>query len=438
MSSTAHYPQYAQPSADWLESAPAHWGAKPIGRIFRRVKRTGFPAEELLSVYRDFGVVPTDSRDDNFNKPSEDLTLYQLVRVGDLVLNKMKAWQGSVAVSEVQGIVSPAYFVYQRVHPLQSPVQSKYLHYLIRSPIYVTQYLSRSKGIRVNQWDLDPESFQRMDVLLPPPKEQEQIARFLDHQTAKIDRLIDKQQQLIALLKEKRQAVISYAVTKGLNPVAPMRDSGVEWLGQVPAHWNVLPVRYAVNIDNGPRLPINRMERAEIAGDYPYWGPTGVLDHIDHFRFEGDRALIGEDGDHFLKFSIWPMTQWATGRFNFNNHAHVISDGPKCSARWFYYSFLHRDIGGDVIAQGVSRLKLTREGLSKLTMAVPPVAEQKVIVDRIQPIIAKVETATAAAQRQIELLQERRTALISAAVTGKIDVRGRTPSNTYAEAQESV
>ena len=256
--------------------------------------------------------------------------------------------------------------------------------------------------------------------------EQQKIASFLDYETGKIDELIEKQQNLIALLEEKRQAVISHAVTKGFNPNAPMKDSGVEWLGEVPEHWNLLPIRHAMKIDNGPRLPINRTERVDMAGTYPYWGPTGVLDHINHFRYEGERVIIGEDGDHFLKFATWSMTHWATGQFNVNNHAHVIASGQKCSARWFYYAFLHRDIGGDVIGQGVSRLKLTREGLSKLVLAVPLIAEQEALITHMEQTTNKLEALITKAKSGIQLIQERRTALIYAAVTGKIDVRGWT------------
>ena len=237
------YPTYTPSVAEWQDDVPNDWKSMALGRIFRRVKRSGFLDEELLSVYRDYGVIPKASRDDNFNKASEDLSPYQLVRPGDLVMNKMKAWQGSIAISEYRGIVSPAYFVYESWRRDDHIFDSRYIHFLLRSPSYIAQYLRRSKGIRVNQWDLDPEAFERIEILLPSLTEQTQIAKFLDYETAKIDALIKKQQQLIALLKEKRQAVISHAVTKGLNPDAPMRDSGVEWLGEVPEHWTPISVR---------------------------------------------------------------------------------------------------------------------------------------------------------------------------------------------------
>lgn len=123
------YADYKDSGVEWLGEVPGHWAEKPLWTLFRRTKRVGFADETLLSVYRDFGVIPKSSRDDNFNKESEDLGLYQLVHPGDLVINKMKAWQGSVAVSGFRGIVSPAYFVYEALHK----ENSRYLHYLMRS-----------------------------------------------------------------------------------------------------------------------------------------------------------------------------------------------------------------------------------------------------------------------------------------------------------------
>ena len=153
------YPKYKDSGVEWLEYIPNEWLTIPVGRLFSRIKRTGHSEKELLSVYRDYGVIPKSSRDDNNNKESDDLAPYQLVRPNDLVMNKMKAWLGSIAISEYEGIVSPAYFVYEPNNKLFELAHPRYVHYLLRNPIYITQYMSRSKGIRVNQWDLDPDEF---------------------------------------------------------------------------------------------------------------------------------------------------------------------------------------------------------------------------------------------------------------------------------------
>ncbi|MFX4311295.1 restriction endonuclease subunit S, partial [Enterobacter sp. 63] len=174
------YPEYKDSGVEWLGEIPNHWKTISLSRFFSRTKRTGYTEKELLSVYREYGVIPKSSRDDNNNQPSEDLSPYQLVQPNDLVMNKMKAWQGSIAISGYEGIVSPAYFIYQPNKSLFELAYPKYVHYLLRNPIYVTQYLSLSKGIRINQWDLDPDKFRKIELLLPGKMEQYKIINFLD------------------------------------------------------------------------------------------------------------------------------------------------------------------------------------------------------------------------------------------------------------------
>jgi type I restriction enzyme S subunit len=142
---------------------PPGWTTKPLWSLFRRRKQTGYPNEEFLSVYREYGVIPKSSRDDNFNKESDDLSSYQLVTEGALVTNKMKAWQGSIAISRYRGIVSPAYYVYEP----QSDEYDQFLHYLLRSDPYIALYGRISKGVRVNQWDLEHEALRNVPVMLP-------------------------------------------------------------------------------------------------------------------------------------------------------------------------------------------------------------------------------------------------------------------------------
>jgi type I restriction enzyme S subunit len=172
--SVSSYSSYRESGQRWLGKLPDSWRKVPFWTLFRRVKRTDFPNEELLSVYRDYGVIRKRDRDDNFNKPSDDLSAYQLVESGDLVINKMKAWQGSLGVSPHRGIVSPAYFVYCARHQQVSA----YLHYLLRSAPYAAGYLTISKGIRINQWDVDPDHLAQLPIPLPSVPEQIAIAAF--------------------------------------------------------------------------------------------------------------------------------------------------------------------------------------------------------------------------------------------------------------------
>ncbi len=402
---------------EWLGEVPGHWALKPLWTHFRRVKRTGFEAEQLLSVYRDYGVITKASRDDNFNKPSDDLSVYQLVVPGDLAINKMKAWQGSVAISDHRGIVSPAYFVYEALHK----ADGRFLHYLMRSMRYITGYLSVSKGIRVNQWDLEPQLHSRMPLVVPPIPEQTQIAAFLDRETAKIDALVAVQRRLMALLKEKRQAVISHAVTRGLNPDAPMKPSGIEWLGEVPGHWEIGSVKRFFASHNPRRIPLSGEERSGRNGDFPYYGASGIIDNIDDFIFDEDMVLVSEDGANLVNRST-PIAFVATGKYWVNNHAHILK--PLDQNLVFWAERLEM-IDLAPFITGSAQPKLTSEALNSLMISVPKTSTERLAIQNyILNETAKFDTLTTEAQRAIDLLQERRTALISAAVTGQIDVRG--------------
>ncbi|EMO6447056.1 MAG: restriction endonuclease subunit S [Klebsiella michiganensis] len=421
------YPEYKDSGVEWLGEVPNHWKTVSISRLFSRIKRTGYTEKELLSVYRDYGVIPKSSRDDNNNKPSEDLSPYQLVEPNDLVMNKMKAWQGSIAISEYEGIVSPAYFVYKPNNILFELAHPRYVHYLLRNPIYVTQYLSRSKGIRVNQWDLDPDEFRNIELLLPDKTEQEKIYSFLDHETAKIDNLIEKQQQLIELLKEKRQAVISHAVTKGLNPDVPMKDSGVEWLGEVPEHWGVTRAKFIskifvpqrnkpeINSDSGIFwVTMENMSQHYITSSHQRVSDLAASQSGSKILPKG--AVIASCVGNFGVAAINKVDVIINQQLQAFQPVNVIADYllamVSISKNYF-----------ELIGTAATLIYVNKEGFENLPVLVPPESEQISIFKFINDNNEKFELLIDHSINQINLLQERRTALISAAVTGKIDVR---------------
>lgn len=432
------YPGYKDSGVDWLGDIPEGWSIKPLWALFRRHKLTGFPDEQLLSVYRDYGVILKASRDDNFNKPSDDLGAYQLVQVGDLAINKMKAWQGSVGISSYKGIVSPAYHVYAPNHS-EAP---QYLHHLFRCNEYIAGYLANSKGIRVNQWDLEPQQHSRMSVLLPPVQEQTQIARFLDHETNRIDALIEEQQRLIELLKEKRQAVISHTVTKGLDPTVPIKDSGVEWLGEVPAHWGVKALRYLGECQNGINIggeafgsgsPFvsygdvykNDVLPAEVTGlvqSSPEDQQRYSIEYGDVF-FTRTSETVDEIGFSATCLQELPNAVFAGFLIRFRPTGKSLT--PGFSKYYFRNQGLRIFFNKEMNL--VTRASLSQDLLKLLPVTLPPIVEQIKISDFLEKVTAEFASLLEQGIKAIDLLKERRSALISAVVTGKIDVRGWQP-----------
>jgi type I restriction enzyme S subunit len=204
---------------EWLGQVPAHWSALRLRWLYRQQKRQGFQHLPVLSVYRDYGVILKDSRSDNINKTPEDVSAYQLVAPGDLVVNKMKAWQGSLGVSTLEGITSPDYAVFT---PLL-PHHGAFLHHLLRSQAIVTTYRGLSSGIRPDQWRLEPDAFLGLSIYLPSIEEQKAIAEHIVASAGKFDALMEEAERAVILLQERRAALISAAVTGQID----VRNQGV-------------------------------------------------------------------------------------------------------------------------------------------------------------------------------------------------------------------
>ena len=266
-----------------------------------------------------------------------------------------------------------------------------------------------------------------LKIPFPVVNEAEKIANFLDHETAKIDSLIAKQEKLIELLKEKRQAVISHAVTKGLNPNVSMKDSVVEWLGEVPEHWEISPIKFVLENKDYKRIPLSAEERGNRSGDYRYYGASGVIDYIDDYIFDEPNVLVGEDGANLVNRNT-PLAFPAYGKYWVNNHAHILHPQDSLADYW---AELIEIIDISPLVSGSAQPKLTAEALKNLKISFPLDLEERKAIDIfIKHQKVKFDFLISKATNQIELLKERRTALISSAVTGKIDVRNwQNPKN---------
>lgn len=415
------YPEYKDSNFGWLGKIPTGWDIYPLWFVFMRTKKLGTGSEELLSVYRDHGVVPKASRDDNFNKASDDLSKYQVVSAGDLVINKMKAWQGSVAVSEHDGIVSPAYFVYKCL----SHVDIRFMHYLMRSTPYFQHYASISSGIRPNQWDLDPNRHRVMPVLVPDYNEQRKIAEFLDQETAEVDAFIADQEELIVLLAERRRATIAHAVTKGLNPDALMKDSGVEWIGSLPSHWNVHKATW-----------VGRVFSSEPTGE-PEFDDSSRIPFLKvsslspkNFKPAPYRWFVPPTRNLVRDFIVFPKR----GAAIFGNKVNVVDGaavmdpnlmGWKLNSEHSraYFAYVLKSLKLEEIADVSTVPQINTKHMSALQIPVPDFSSQSVIANYLDQETERIDAAVSDAREAISLSKERRAALISAAVTGKTDVR---------------
>ncbi|UHJ60917.1 restriction endonuclease subunit S [Vibrio furnissii] len=439
------YPEYNHSGNEFVGVLPARWERCTVGSVSNVIDPQpdhrapeicsdgeGFPYIGIRDVNRD-GTLNFDTarpvkesavikQEKSFSIEPNDIIF---CKVGTLGLPRKIVPHGRCALSATLVLIKtkPNFISQFLLYALDSCVVTSQTDYL------ATGSTRAALGI---------QQIRRFQIPKPTVAEQTQIANFLDHETAKIDTLIEKQQQLIKLLKEKRQAVIRHAVTKGLNLQASMKDSGVEWLGEVPEHWEVKRVRHAFEIDNNLRTPIDRQSRMDMIGEYRYYGPTGVLNHINRFNVEGKYFLLGEDGDHFLKFKEKSMTILVDGQFNVNNHAHLLKGKGTCSTEWGCLLFEHKDIFPWLIKQGVGRYKLQKTVLLDIPVVVPPEKEQLYILGEINKRKRTFDEIEDKANQSINMLKERRIALISAAVTGKIDVRNWQAPTSQNQAMEQT
>ena len=410
------YPAIKDSGVEWLGEVPGHWEVLPNRALFTEVKDRGHPEEQMLSVTITRGVIcqqellADSSKKDASN---QDKSAYKLVQPGDIAYNKMRAWQGAVGASDYQGIISPAYVV-QRP---REGVGSYYLHYLLRIPAFAKEAERWSYGITSDMWSLRPEHFKMIYTCIPPLPEQAAIVRYLDHADRRIQRYIRAKQKLVTLLEEQKQAIIHQAVTGQIDvrtgqPYPAYKPSGVEWLGDVPEHWEVRRLKTVCSMKSGDGITAMSIEPA---GEYPVYGGNGLRGYTSSYTHDGNFALIGRQG------ALCGNVHIAQGRFWASEHAVVATVHSGHVLEWFgaILGVMHLNQYSIAAAQP----GLSVERVLNLWLPVPPSEEQAVITTSIEQQTAGADIAIDRARRQIELLREFRTRLIADVVTGKLDVR---------------
>jgi len=291
-----------------------------------------------------------------------------------------------------------------------------YKKYLVNHYSVLNQFSSEGKG--TTRQIIGRNVFNNVRVVLPPLNEQLQIVHFLDSKTELIDKLISTKEKKISLLKEQRISLINQVVTKGLNPNVKMKDSGIEWIGEIPEHWVVSKVMYVLNFHNNIRVPLSSEERGKRNGEFRYYGSTGIIDYIDDFLFDGEYILIGEDGSN-LKLRTYRLSNVVSGKFWVNNHSHILSSKNGSN---HYYSHLLELTDFTNFITGSTQPKITMENLKIVPMITPPLTEQIEIVEYLDSKTKEIDDLVQLEQKKIDLLKEYRQSLISEVVTGKIKV----------------
>ena len=438
------YSKYKASGVEWLGEVPEGWAVKRL----RFVANLNPSKSEISDLHRGTAVsfLPMESVGDDgvlaldkTKSIAELETGYTYFREGDVTIAKItpcyENGKGALMLGLTNGIgFGTTELIVAR--PIPSQITGTYLHYLFISPDF--RGIGESHMYGAGGQKRVPDAFVRnFATAIPPLAEQTAIAAFLDHETAKIDALVAEQERLIELLKEKRQAVISHAVTKGLNPDAPMRDSGIEWLGEVPKHWGTRTIAKASSkITNGfvgptrdilvesgtPYIQATHIKKGRVNFDDGYFvTPEWSRSHAKSILAEGD-VLIVQTGAGTGDVGLVSCNE-----VGFNCHALII---VACIEHLLSGAFLTAVLQSDYGQQKLESIQtggmhphLNCGNVKYVEIPLPTVVEQAVIVAFLETELAKFTTLTTEANRVIDLLKERRTALISAAVTGQIDVR---------------
>ncbi|MFF1679789.1 restriction endonuclease subunit S [Streptomyces sp. NPDC058256] len=389
---------------------------KYVYRVIDRRAREDQPP--LLAVSIHHGVVPRSTLTDDLPR-AEDLSNYKLCEAGDLVLNRMRAFQGAIGISPVRGIVSPDYLV---LRPAPT-VEPRYLHHLFRSAWFVAEMSSRLRGIggtengavrtpRINADDLGD-----IRVALPSFEEQRRIADFLDAETSTLNLLIEKREAQLDLLRRKRFSEVREVLMRGLRGSSRLSTS-LGWLPQIPDDWSLIPLRYLAACLDGRRVPLSAEERASRQGKFPYFGASRVVDYVDDYLFDEPLVLLGEDGAQLANPNL-EVSFYVEGKIWVNNHAHVLRpagiDGRLLAE-------LLNVFDRNLYMSGATREKITQDEMNRVLLPVPPFDQQQELVEWISHRHTERQRLEHAFRAQSRLLTERRQALITAAVTGQFDV----------------
>ena len=434
------YESYKESGIEWLGEIPEHWGIESFKNILteRNEKNTPIRTKEILSLSIDKGVTLYAEKTTNLDRFKDDFSKYKLAHRGDLVFNSMNMIVGAVGMSDYFGCVSPVYYTYYG-EPNNSDT-SKFYEYLFRSKTVQGVLYSLGKGLMaIDRGDgkyntlrlkVSRDDLRSMKLPFPPLPELTKIVQFLDNKTTKIDKAITIKEKQINLLKERKQILIHKAVTQGLNANAKLKDSGVEWIGSIPEHWNVKRLKMIGSIVNGatPSSSVPSFWNGKIV----WVTPTDIN---DIFIIEKSERTITKSGYKSCGTTIVPKdsiiltTRAPIGKLVISGKDLCTNQGCKSlvlkdsfETKFIYYQLSICSEVLNSLGTGTTFMELGNKVLKNFLVGIPPFSEQKEISAYIETASQKIETAISLKQQEIQKLKEYKSSLINSVVTGKVRV----------------
>ncbi|GHO72601.1 restriction modification system DNA specificity domain-containing protein [Ktedonobacter sp. SOSP1-85] len=432
------YSAYKASNVAWLGEIPSHWELLKGKRLFKQMKRPVRDSDEVVTAFRD-GIVTLriNRRTEGFTNSMLEIG-YQGIRKGDLIIHAMDAFAGAIGVSDSDGKGTPVYAVCTPINSANPYYYAQILRFMAHSG-YI---LSLARGIRERSTDFRFAEFGDLELPVPPPEEQNAIVAFLDRKLAEIDRFIAKKERFIQLLKEQKAAIINRAVTRGLDPDMPMKPSGVEWLGEIPAHWETKKLGLICNrIVDGPHFSPNYVDSGVM-----FISARNIK--TDRWSLEDAKYISPEDYQEFCKRVVPKIgdvlyTKGGTTGiarvvdlkipFNVWVHVAVLKIKRQLADSYFVAHALNSNAcyqQSQLYTRGATNKDLGLTRMANIVMPWPPLGEQHEIVSFIDKQANVISNAITKAEREIELIKEYRTTLISDVVTGKIDVRRASEEKT--------
>ncbi len=429
---------YKDSGQDWLGSIPAHWGLLRAKRLFREVdERSKTGKEELLSVSHLTGVTPRRLKTVTMFMAESNVG-HKVCRPGDLVINTLWAWMAALGVTRDTGIVSPAYGVYRPIDG--GGMLPAYADHLLRTPLYAAEYQRRSTGVNSSRLRLYPEQFLRIPVLVPPLDEQALIVRFLDLANGRVDRAIRAKRKVIALLMEHRQAIAHRAVVSGVDSNAPRKPSGIPWVEDIPAHWEVERLGRVIEVQTGYPFPssgflqtgqgVRLLRGINVTPVGLRWDAVVRWlrtpgDNLNEFELRVGDVVLGMDRP-IIASGVRAATveEKDTPSVLLQRVARLRPKG-RLSAQFLLLLLRGRLFASYIepMFTGISVPHLSPEQIRGFKVMLPPPAEQAAIVNYVEAEAHGLNKTIGRLEREIELLREYRTGLVFNVVTGRFDVR---------------